>query len=198
MFAPLLVRGGAYGRILRPGSICFNVKKRLNHPSRSQLHSNLRKESHGSAVANTVRRRGEGPSMSSLCNHLSTNAFELQPFSGTRRCRFSTVPPGKSSGDVPGDASAGNFIMRNVPAGLLPYAYLARMDKPIGTMLLLYPCWWSTALAAAPTGSAPDFKLMALFGLGAFVMRGAGCTINDMWDRDFDKNVERTQVRVFI
>jgi len=75
-----------------------------------------------------------------------------------------------------------------------PYLHLARADKQVGTLLLLWPCCWSTALAA-PLGSLPDFVLMSKFAVGALVMRGAGCTINDMWDRDFDKHVERTKNR---
>ena len=75
-----------------------------------------------------------------------------------------------------------------------PYMELARMDKPIGSMLLFWPCCWGVALAA-PAGAMPDLALMAQFGVGAFVMRGAGCTINDLWDRDFDKHVERTKNR---
>ncbi|KAL7556498.1 hypothetical protein ACA910_009061 [Epithemia clementina (nom. ined.)] len=75
------------------------------------------------------------------------------------------------------------------------------MDKPIGTWLLLWPCYWSTALAASSSAASPslcwwpDPTLMALFGLGALTMRGAGCTINDMWDRDVDAAVTRTQGR---
>jgi 4-hydroxybenzoate polyprenyltransferase len=57
-----------------------------------------------------------------------------------------------------------------------------------GTWLLLWPCWWSIALATPP-GVLPDLKLMALFGIGAVIMRGAGCTINDMADKDFDVKV---------
>lgn len=68
------------------------------------------------------------------------------------------------------------------------------MDKQVGTMLLLWPCIWSTALAA-PLGSLPDPMLLAQFTVGALVMRGAGCTINDLWDKDFDKHVERTKSR---
>ena len=60
--------------------------------------------------------------------------------------------------------------------------------------MLLWPCLWSTALAAAP-GALPDATLCALFGVGAFVMRGAGCTANDLWDRDIDRQVERTRHR---
>jgi len=81
-----------------------------------------------------------------------------------------------------------------IPKSLQPYAHLARLDKPIGTFLLLHPCLWSTALAA-PIGSLPDVKLCTLFGIGSFIMRGAGCTINDMWDSQYDRNVERTKSR---
>jgi len=81
-----------------------------------------------------------------------------------------------------------------IPKSLQPYAHLARLDKPIGTFLLLHPCLWSTALAA-PLGSLPDIKLCTLFGVGSFIMRGAGCTINDMWDSQYDRNVERTKSR---
>lgn len=74
------------------------------------------------------------------------------------------------------------------PPAVQPYLRLIRFDKPIGTWLLYLPCTWSIGLAASP-GSLPDLQLLALFGLGALVMRGAGCTINDMWDVDYDKKV---------
>ena len=83
------------------------------------------------------------------------------------------------------------WVDKYCPQLAQPYLKLARVDRPIGTMLLLWPCWWSTGLAA-PAGSLPDIGLCALFGVGAFVMRGAGCTINDMWDRRFDAQVART------
>lgn len=69
-----------------------------------------------------------------------------------------------------------------------------RLDKPIGTWLLYLPCTWSIGLAAE-AGCLPDLSMLALFGTGAVLMRGAGCTINDMWDRDYDKKVERTASR---
>ncbi|KAI9150905.1 Para-hydroxybenzoate--polyprenyltransferase, mitochondrial precursor (PHB:polyprenyltransferase) [Blastocladiella emersonii ATCC 22665] len=81
----------------------------------------------------------------------------------------------------------------------LPYQQLARLDKPAGTYLLYLPCTWSILMAANQTGhllpALATAKMLALFGTGAFVMRGAGCTINDLWDRDFDKRVERTKDR---
>ena len=63
-----------------------------------------------------------------------------------------------------------------------------------GTWLLVWPCFWSIALAAPP-GSLPDPGLLALFGTGAILLRGAGCTVNDLWDRDLDSKVERTKSR---
>ncbi len=90
--------------------------------------------------------------------------------------------------DIPG----GDWIDRWLPAGARPYARLARLDRPIGIWLLMFPCWWGTALA---TPGWPDPWLLALFALGATIMRGAGCTLNDLADRDFDARVARTAGR---
>src|SRR5580693_2126300 len=90
------------------------------------------------------------------------------------------------------DIRAGDWVDRRAPSALRPYLRLARLDRPIGTWLLLFPCWWGIALAA---DTWPDWRLIALFGIGAVVMRGAGCTFNDIVDRDFDAKVERTRVR---
>src|SRR5215469_2688041 len=92
------------------------------------------------------------------------------------------------------DIRRGDWVDRLVPAALRPYFRLARLDRPIGTWLLLFPCWWSIALAA-PSGGGPNIRLLVLFAIGALVMRGAGCTINDMADRDFDRRVTRTASR---
>ncbi|XP_062596610.1 4-hydroxybenzoate polyprenyltransferase, mitochondrial-like isoform X2 [Saccostrea cucullata] len=85
-------------------------------------------------------------------------------------------------------------ILEASPSVLQPYMRLIRFDKPIGTWLLFWPCTWSIALATAP-GSLPSLWLLGLFGAGSFFMRGAGCIINDMWDKDFDRKVERTKLR---
>lgn len=78
-----------------------------------------------------------------------------------------------------------------------PYARLMRIDRPIGSWLLFWPCGWSIALSA-PSGCWPDPLMLALFGTGAFIMRGAGCTINDMWDKDIDAKVARTKTRPLV
>ncbi|XP_051026350.1 4-hydroxybenzoate polyprenyltransferase, mitochondrial [Acomys russatus] len=85
-------------------------------------------------------------------------------------------------------------VVNSAPRPLQPYLRLMRLDKPIGTWLLYLPCTWSIGLAAEP-GCFPDWYMLSLFGTGAILMRGAGCTINDMWDRDFDKKVIRTASR---
>ncbi|XP_050372504.1 4-hydroxybenzoate polyprenyltransferase, mitochondrial-like [Argentina anserina] len=86
------------------------------------------------------------------------------------------------------------WIDAYLPKLARPYAKLARLDKPIGTWLLAWPCMWSITLAASP-GHIPDFKMLTLFGCGALLLRGAGCTVNDLLDRDIDTMVERTKSR---
>jgi 4-hydroxybenzoate polyprenyltransferase len=94
------------------------------------------------------------------------------------------------------DAPARNWVDRMLPEGLKPYARLSRLDRPIGWWLLLLPCWWSLTLAQiASGGGLPDLRYAFLFLAGAIVMRGAGCTLNDIVDRDLDARVERTRAR---
>jgi 4-hydroxybenzoate polyprenyltransferase len=94
--------------------------------------------------------------------------------------------------DIRTDIRLGDWVGVYAPAWLRPYLRLARLDRPIGTWLLLFPCWWGIALAS---DSFPSLYLLALFGIGAVVMRGAGCTFNDIVDRKFDAQVERTRLR---
>lgn len=96
-----------------------------------------------------------------------------------------------------GDMPADGWVDKIAPAAARPYLKLMRLDRPIGTWLLLFPCWWSIALASqgASDGPWPDLWLMALFAVGAVVMRGAGCTVNDILDRDIDGKVARTAAR---
>ncbi len=83
-------------------------------------------------------------------------------------------------------------LIRILPTGWKPYGLLLRLDRPAGSWLLLLPCWWSVALASP---GWPDWKLVGLFFMGAFIMRGAGCTFNDIIDRNFDAQVARTALR---
>ncbi|MBR0755590.1 4-hydroxybenzoate octaprenyltransferase [Bradyrhizobium jicamae] len=92
--------------------------------------------------------------------------------------------------------STGNWVDTHAPVWTRPYLRLARFDRPIGSWLLLMPCWWSAALAAGIAHDVRSLPSVAiLFFIGAFVMRGAGCTWNDITDRDLDAKVERTRSR---
>jgi 4-hydroxybenzoate polyprenyltransferase len=91
--------------------------------------------------------------------------------------------------------STGNWVDSRAPAWTRPYLRLARLDRPIGSWLLLLPCWWSLGLAAVHAGEPVNVWYACLFFVGAFAMRGAGCTWNDIVDRDLDGLVERTRSR---
>src|SRR5450432_418414 len=92
--------------------------------------------------------------------------------------------------------ATGNWVDSHAPQWSRPYLRLSRLDRPIGSWLLLMPCWWSAALAAGVIGDISQPPLIiALFLVGAFAMRGAGCTWNDITDRDLDALVERTRSR---
>jgi len=92
--------------------------------------------------------------------------------------------------------ATGNWVDTLAPPWSRPYLRLARLDRPIGSWLLLLPCWWSAALAAGISHHVSRLVfVVALFFVGAFAMRGAGCTWNDITDRDLDAKVERTRSR---
>jgi 4-hydroxybenzoate polyprenyltransferase len=94
------------------------------------------------------------------------------------------------------DAPSGNWVDARAPNGWKPYLRLARFDRPIGAWLLLFPTWWSQALAEVSVGRPhPSLWYLLLFWVGAFIMRGAGCTYNDIVDRDYDARVARTAAR---
>ena len=95
------------------------------------------------------------------------------------------------------DAVPGNWVDSHAPPALRPYLRLSRADRPIGTWLLLLPCWWGLALAIVATGQARPGDLWIALGcaIGAVLMRGAGCTWNDITDRDIDGGVARTRAR---
>ena len=94
------------------------------------------------------------------------------------------------------DAPPRNWVDRYAPQPVRPYLRLSRADRPIGTWLLLIPCLWGLSLSALATGYKPwDLWLAAGCAIGAFLMRGAGCTWNDLTDRDIDAQVARTRSR---
>ena len=93
------------------------------------------------------------------------------------------------------DAVRGHWADRVLPVSWRPYARMARLERPIGWWLLLWPCWWSSAMATGAAGRWPDPWHLALFLIGAVAMRGAGSTYNDIVDRDLDAAVRRTRSR---
>jgi 4-hydroxybenzoate polyprenyltransferase len=102
----------------------------------------------------------------------------------------------RSETDLIADAPPANWVDAYAPASFKPYFKLARYDRPIGTWLLLLPCWFGQALAEVATSApAPSVFYYALFAIGAIAMRGAGCTWNDIVDRKYDGCVERTALR---
>lgn len=95
------------------------------------------------------------------------------------------------------DAPTDNWVDRYAPAATRPYLRLSRADRPIGTWLLLIPCWWGLVLAMLSDQAVrwEDAWIALGCALGAWLMRGAGCTWNDITDRDFDAMVARTRSR---
>ena len=94
------------------------------------------------------------------------------------------------------DAGKDNWVERLLPQAFQPYAQLMRLDRPIGWWLLLLPCWWGLFLAqSAQGGGLPNLWFAFLFLLGAIIMRGTGCTLNDIVDRNYDGLVARTKGR---
>ncbi len=100
-----------------------------------------------------------------------------------------------SSSGSASDIRADHWALRLAPAPARPYLRLGRLDRPIGTWLLLFPGWWSIALGDAAMNSGPSWWLYLYFGVGAVLMRAAGCTVNDILDRDIDGRVARTATR---
>ncbi|EDV91405.1 GH17422 [Drosophila grimshawi] len=108
-----------------------------------------------------------------------------------QRMTTTTLP---ASSNEEGKAPHKSSLLQELALATKPYAQLMRIDRPIGTYLLFWPCGWSIALSA-DAGCWPDLTMLGLFATGALIMRSAGCTINDMWDKDIDAKVERTRGR---
>ena len=169
---------------------------------RSPSFVGLRNHSSGSSDSSNVGKT-KFPSSSTIVGDKNNIDNDYSPIE---------TPGTGSINSTTSDPSMVSWVDDYLPPSIRPYAHLSRMDKPIGTWLLLWPCYWSTAMAAGiPRGASnatmvtsttptlfevlPDPKLLGLFTVGAFVMRGAGCTINDLWDRDLDSQVARTKTR---
>ena len=102
----------------------------------------------------------------------------------------------KNSSKYASDIPRQDWVEKLLPNKIQPYIRLSRIDRPIGAWLLLFPCWWSVALAIRNWNNIPGLlNLFLLFLLGAFIMRAAGCCLNDIFDRKLDSNVARTSNR---
>ena len=137
-----------------------------------------------------------------MLKHLLLFIFrrEKWPKVVTHKTYFSGIPIGFSSWQqklecYPKSIQIMSKLVDKAPLGLQPYLKLMRVDKPIGSWLLFWPCGWSLGLASPPGALFPDPALFGLFAAGALIMRGAGCTINDMWDKNIDLKVQRTRTR---
>src|SRR5262245_59245791 len=141
---------------------------------------------------------GEDRGWAGLFGLLRTEAPALPWTEHDEGASLMTARPLRAAGErdrVP-DAVPGNWVDRLAPNRWKPYLRLARFDRPIGAWLLLFPAWWGQALAEHAIGRPyPNPWYLLLFLLGAFIMRGAGCTYNDIVDREFDARVARTAAR---
>ncbi|KAJ2846331.1 Para-hydroxybenzoate--polyprenyltransferase, mitochondrial precursor (PHB:polyprenyltransferase) [Coemansia erecta] len=159
-----------------------------------------------SAAARNTEISPFAPATTSLCHCATRHSLSLASACGTRS--FASTPADRHRVDT--DSRTGGAetqqqqqqlqrgpVISRLPPSVRLYLYLSRIDKPIGTWLLYWPCVWGIGMAAFSTGMpiSSMASMMALFGTGAVVMRGAGCTINDLWDVRFDKMVERTKTR---
>lgn len=120
------------------------------------------------------------------------NTYRMDTHARTSDARTTDVRTTHLMGIHHTDIIAGGWVAR-LPRSWLPYLLLARIDRPIGTWLLFLPGLWGILLARPPVGEA--IRLVTLFTVGSLVMRAAGCVVNDLWDRDIDRQVARTAGR---
>ncbi|WFD08507.1 4-hydroxybenzoate polyprenyltransferase [Malassezia vespertilionis] len=152
----------------------------------------------GFAGAATMRRLGMA---SRICSAPTCPNTAHRTFTRVRLASWVHTTPSCWSEAKNAESGAANIVHSAPPQrpkfSLKPYMELARLDRPIGTWLLYLPCSWSITMASHYVDAPISVWLtnLALFGVGAVVMRGAGCTINDMWDVEYDKKVERTKDR---
>lgn len=148
------------------------------------------------------RRRPETHGLIEMTSRAAVECVTTRLYSVTfrpssYRRAFSTLMPKKEDDTYAMEKST--WVERHVSREVQPYLQLTRLNRPAGTFMLLWPSYWSIVLAA-PHGQAlmwsPEvLQNLGWFGLGSIIMRSAGCTINDMWDADFDRQVERTNRR---
>ncbi|MEM1287955.1 MAG: 4-hydroxybenzoate octaprenyltransferase [Pseudomonadota bacterium] len=101
----------------------------------------------------------------------------------------------QSSAPLTPDAIGNHWSLRLAPAWARPYARLMRLERPIGWYLLVWPCFFSSLAASTAADLGPQWQHLTMFVIGAIIMRGAGCTLNDIVDRDIDGKVARTAMR---
>jgi len=136
-------------------------------------------------------------SIDPLAHYVNVDGCACQDFHLHYSIRYNQVMMTNGSNDrKASDIRANAWMISMAPNITRPYLHLIRADRPIGTWLLLLPCLWSLSMASkGMDGGLPDPWYVLLFVFGAFVMRGAGCVINDLWDRDIDGKVARTSER---
>ncbi|CAA0826730.1 4-hydroxybenzoate polyprenyltransferase-mitochondrial [Striga hermonthica] len=162
-----------------------------NNPNISSLHA-LRHLYHLAGFSGDFRPKNQCHSFGSSIRPIGAYYELLQ---SSCFCSAASEEKGEEkSKNLKRSEGDGSWIDVYLPEKVRPYARLARLNNQIGTWLLAWPCMWSITMAAAP-GSLPDIKMMMLFGTGALLLRGAGCTVNDLLDRDIDTKVERTRLR---
>ena len=177
-------------------------KKNDNINKRRLNDDNMREEISSSNNNNTNIDSGSSEKATAKNQMRSNNNLHSENDQAPQQQQVSFTTKTKPSLIIENDEKSSEPSIHDIsyiPTSLQPYAHLARLDKPIGTMLLLHPCLWSTTLAYTPISiydittvtTLPNFiSTCTLFAIGSFIMRGAGCTINDMWDSKYDKNVE--------
>lgn len=163
----------------------------------------INKGAGGEPVAGEAPQNGAAPEDDPNAGDDNSEKTVFETIAKSTRTLEPVVEAAVTAGPVaaPADADRGNWVDRFAPDFAKPYLRLIRADRPIGTWLLLIPCWWGLALAAAEFGVRPPMSWLGivgfgvLFAVGAFVMRGAGCAYNDIVDRDIDAKVDRTALR---
>ncbi|KAK3397099.1 UbiA prenyltransferase family-domain-containing protein [Sordaria brevicollis] len=172
------------------------ITRFLTKPAYSSPPSCLDRPSHQSKALSKPRLLSLEKSYHTTKSLLSQPEIPTTPTSAV----LPTTAPGASDPPLPAYVPPTTGFLSKLPASWVPYAELARLDKPTGSYYLFFPCLFSTLLAAplaGPAMASPTSVIgtSLLFFSGAIIMRGAGCAINDLWDRNLDPHVTRTRLR---